>query len=96
MKVLSSRLRKAALMTAILVVSSVASADCNSNCSAIARQYAEQARASVLTKLSTCDQYASDPTAYNNCTAPIYAEADAKYKYVYNEAYSGCLRSCPL
>jgi hypothetical protein len=96
MQVLSSRLFKSFVTTVILVVSGAASADCNSNCDPIARRYAEEARASVLTKLSTCDQYKSDPAAYNACTAPIYTEAQNRYNYVYSQAYAGCMRACPL
>lgn len=89
----SSRLLKFAAIATILV-SSYADAACS--CAQIANEYAAQARASVLTKLSTCDQYKSDPAAYNACTAPIYAEANALASYVYNQAYSGCSRACPL
>lgn len=92
MKVLSSRLLKIAAMATIMV-SSYADAACS--CGQIAQEYASQARASVLTKLSTCDQYKSDPTAYNACASPIYVEAEALYSYVYNQAYSGCSRACP-
>jgi hypothetical protein len=93
MKVLSSRLIKAAVVATFLV-SGVADAACS--CAQIAGEYATSARNSVLRKLSTCDQYQGNPTAYNACAAPIYAEADALYNYVYSNAYSGCSRACPL
>lgn len=96
MQVLSNRLFKSVVTTAIFIASSVASADCTFNCAPIARQYAEQARAYELSKLSTCDQYKSDPAAYNACTAPIYARAQSQYDYVYSQAFAGCMRACPL
>jgi hypothetical protein len=92
MKVLPSRLLKIAAIAA-LVVSSGAQAYCA--CAQIAAQYASQAQASVLTKLSTCDQYKADPTAYQACTSPIYLESLNMYQYVYNQAYSGCNGACP-
>jgi hypothetical protein len=92
MKVLSSRLIKAAVVATFLV-SGVADAACS--CAQIAQEYAAQARASVLTKLSSCDQYQSDPATYSSCRSAIYLEADAMYSNIYNQAYSGCSRACP-
>jgi hypothetical protein len=95
MKVLSSRLVKLAAIAAILA-SGIANATSPCGCVETATRYAEQARATELAKLSTCDQYKSDAAAYNSCTAPIYTQAQNQYTYVYNSAYGACRRSCPL
>jgi hypothetical protein len=95
MKVLSSRLIKFAAVAAILA-SGFANATSPCGCEETATRYAQQARDAELAKMSTCDQYKSDPTAYNNCTAQVNAKAQSQYTYVYNSAYSACRRSCPV
>lgn len=96
MKFMSTRLSKFAVVAAIFMSGAAGAAGDKCGCETTAARYAEQARASVLTQLSTCDQYKSNPTAYSACTAPIYTQAQNQYNYVYNSAYSACSRSCPL
>jgi hypothetical protein len=94
MKVPSSRLIKSAVIAAILVSGVASAGDCG--CAQTAATYAAQARDYELSKLSTCDQYAADATAYNSCRSAIYAKAQSQYNYVYSSAYGACSRSCPL
>jgi hypothetical protein len=95
MKRLSSRLLKMGAL-ATLLVSGMAGAynNCNYICNETGVRAAEGARASVLTQLSKCDQYASDPAAYNACAAPIYAQAQSVYNTVYAQASNACGNSC--
>jgi len=98
MKVLSNRLLKLAAVAATLVAGVAYAQTYNNNCGCYdtATRNAQQARDYELSKMSTCDQYKADATAYNNCVAQVNAKAQSQYTYVFNAAYSACRRSCPL